>query len=56
MKVLKDFIFTFARELLEEAGISDEAVQNDLESLVYEAGMRRWEEDGDYYYIDEDDY
>ncbi len=58
MWVSKNFIFGFASALLGEAGIDDEVIENDLESLIYEAGERNWDEDedGDGYLIPSDYY
>jgi len=49
LRITKDWIFSFCERLLQEAGVSDEAIENDLESLIYEAGMRGWDEYEDDY-------
>ena len=58
-RVPKEFIFEFSDRLLTEAGVEEETIEVDLESFIYEAGERWWDEyedeDGDkFYFIDFD--
>jgi hypothetical protein len=53
-RIPKQFIYEFAEKLLKEAGVEEDMIEADLESFVYEAGERNWEE-GEYYYYIEDD-
>lgn len=53
-RVPQHFIYEFADRLLREAGVPSDIRDVDLESFVYEAGERNWEE-GDYYFYIEDD-
>jgi hypothetical protein len=60
-KIPKQFIFNFSEKLLGEVGIESKAIEDDLESLIYESGERGWEdfEDDDgneFYIIDFDDF
>ena len=58
-RIPQSFIFDFAERLLKEAGVEADTIEADLESFVYEAGERNWEEYDDeysdaYYFIDWD--
>jgi hypothetical protein len=55
IKIPKDFIYDFAERLLLQV-IPEKAVEDDLESFVYEAGERNWDEDDeDNFLIEEEE-
>lgn len=51
------WLYDFARRLLMEADVDEEAIDADLKAMVYESGERGWDEDedDDYFFIDWDD-
>jgi len=59
-KIPVSFVYGFAGDLLKEAGVDWDAdgTDDDLVSLVYEAGERSWErnDDNDFFYINRDHY
>lgn len=54
-RIPQDWLFNFADKLLKEAGIDEDEREADLESFIYEAGERNWDEyedeDGDSFYF-----
>lgn len=58
-RIPQQWLVNFVGKFLREAGIDDEKMEDDLESLIYEAEGRQWDEyedeNGDiFYYIDFD--
>lgn len=54
-KIEKVLIYNFCRRLLEEASVSDEEISEaELESLMWEAGTRYWEDYDDYFIVEYD--
>lgn len=54
IRIPTTFIYDFANKLLREANVDNEIIENDLDSMVYEAGERNWEEEDDFFYIEWD--
>ena len=58
-KVSQNWVFSFAAQLLEQAGIDEDTIAAHLDDFVYEAGEKDWEryETDNYehfYYIEDD--
>ena len=47
----KDWFHGFCYDLLREADVSVNMIDEDLESFIYEAGGREWDDDDDNYYV-----
>lgn len=58
-KVQQEWMFLFAERILQEGGIHQDSIDEDLDSMVFEAGERNWEKidfRGEVYYLVPEDF